>query len=168
MELKMNRRSVLALSSLLPLATMSQAKANLSVQGVSLNWHWEKNGIHGSLTAPTHGWLAVGFNSTDALNGSRFLMAAATRHGTRQSERIAIVPGHVPIESLGLEPVFSGVSAELKKGASIIRFSLAPRIPDRPQLEFREGHATFVMLAWSTSPDFDHHSAWRRHFTITL
>ncbi len=124
--------------------------------------------LHGELTAPTRGWLAAGFNLAAQLRDTRFMIAATCVAYQRFEEHIAVVPQHHSVVSLGLTPNLADTSGDCDKRTSTARFSFPDQFPDGPPLCLAPGTRVQVMLAWSHEPDFDHHSAWRRHVEVEL
>lgn len=136
--------------------------------GVEFTWRHEADRVRGTLTAPTDGWIAVGFNEISSLRNTWFVIAAVSASPIRAEEHIALVPAHKNIADLGLEPGLEHVSGYYRDGRSRLEFSLPHTRPKRPSLRLDPGAGIYLMLAWSHEPDFDHHSAWRRHYDIVL
>ncbi len=146
----------------------AETSGSISDAGVALGWRHDGGRVRFKLSAPTKGWIAAGFNETPALRNTRFIMAAVSITPLRVSERIAQVPEHREITEHGGIPALRDAGGYYADGRSNLVFSLPHRFEDRPALSLRPGSQTNLMLAWSHETDFLHHSAWRRHFTITL
>lgn len=136
--------------------------------GVEFTWRHEADRVRGTLTAPTAGWIAVGFNETPSLRNTWFVIATVSTSPIQAEEHIALVPAHKKIEDLGLEPGLAHVSGYYDNGRSRLEFSLPHTRPKRPSLRLDPGAGLHLMLAWSHETAFDHHSAWRRHYDIVL
>lgn len=136
--------------------------------GVSFNWHHQAGRLRGTLSAPTTGWIAVGFNEISTLRNTWFVIASVAEVPIRVEEHIALIPDHRNVVDLGISPSVSHVSGFLGQGRSKLDFSLPHQLPKRPLLRLEPNSATYLMLAWSHEPDFSHHSAWRRHYEIAL
>jgi len=136
--------------------------------GVEFTWRHEADRVRGTLTAPTAGWIAVGFNESPSLRNTWFVIATVSTSPIRAEEHIALVPAHKKIEDLGLEPGLAHVSGYYRDGRSRLEFSLPHTRPKRPSLRLDPGAGVHLMLAWSHETAFDHHSAWRRHYDTVL
>lgn len=135
---------------------------------VTFTWHHQSGRLRGTLSAPSAGWIAVGFNEERSLRNTWFVIASVAARPMRVEEHIALVPDHRNITDLGIEPSVGHVSGFYTQGRSQLEFSLPHALPKRPALRLAPGTPTHLMLAWSREADFDHHSAWRRHYDVEL
>lgn len=136
--------------------------------GVEFRWEHATEGLQCVLVAPTAGWIAVGFNAEHRLLGTRFLMAVTSEPVLRWQERVARVPPGENIQSLGVPAAFRVNAGEFRAGRSEISLTVARRISSEPKVDLSAGTRPYLMLAWSNEADFDHHSAWRKHYAINL
>lgn len=172
----MNKRDLLLAGAGLLLTaggwiTTSRAKdraGSHALDGTNLDWSHSDGQLHVRFDAPTKGWIAVGFNENRRLKGTHFVIAAADGRIVRIEEHVALVPDHKAVRDLGIPPALGNASVSLKENRSYLAFSLPHALPHRPELPLTPGSRVHMMLAWSHSPDFDHHSAWRRHVDIVL
>lgn len=148
-------------------AAATGAGKTLSAGQMEISWHNANGRLHVRLSARTRGWIAVGFNSKRDLKGTRFVIASVAGP-LRAEEHIAQVPAHKEVTALGLAPALQDVQGQYKAPLSHLSFSLPETFPDQPNLALAPGAEVYLMLAWSHEPDFDHHSAWRQHFDVTL
>ncbi len=167
----MNRRGFVTGLGMTITAVSAQASPppqSLSIDGMTFrSWHVDRR-LFSTFTAPTLGWVGVGFNNQQRLKESRFVIGAMSNNSFYAEEHIAVVPDHPRVQALGLETSADDVVGSVSNNQTTLQFSL-PHIPpngDNPTL--LPGTATYLMLAWSHHTDFDHHSAWRRHFPIEL
>ncbi|MHA1567139.1 MAG: DOMON domain-containing protein [Alphaproteobacteria bacterium] len=149
-------------------AATSHDQGSVSAAGVTFQWRHESGRLRANLSAPTAGWIAVGFNENPTLENTRFVIAAVSVAPIRVEEHIAMVPDHREVSQLGLPAAIAHTSGSYRDGISRLEFSLPEAMPGRARLSLRPGAKIHLMLAWSQETDFDHHSAWRRHFDITL
>jgi hypothetical protein len=163
-------KSMLATPCLPASAVGDTALHTLKVQesGVEFQWRHQCDLVVCQFQAPTRGWLAVGFNSTPQLLGTRFVIAARSNGMAQFEEHMAVETGHRRISTLGFEASISNASIRHLPTSSLLRFSYPTEFADQPDLHLHNGAKAFVMLAWSTHTDFDHHSAWRNHYPLTL
>lgn len=175
----MNKRQFLSLATF-GLGTLIGAPASLAAtnpansarsvtqDGVTFSWCHDNTFLTGTLSAPTKGWIAVGFNEAPGLKNTRFIIAATSLFPIRAEEHIARVPDHKTVTELGLKPAMKLIRGSYADGRSHLEFQIPQRIADRPALSLAPGSRVHVMLAWSQAIAFDHHSAWRKHFPLTL
>lgn len=141
---------------------------SIRADGVVFDWRHKRNRLFARMEAPTTGWVAVGFNTETTLAGTRFVIATGSGPDMHAEEHVAEPPNHRRVEELGLTPAVADLALEIEDGKSRLSFSLPHRFADTPTPVLSPGQKSFLMLAWSLAPDFDHHSAWRRHFETTL
>ena len=136
--------------------------------GTTFAWSHRGGRLFGDLSAPTKGWLAVGFNDEPVLKGARFLIGMVEGSVVRAEIHIADPPHHQPVESFGGLSDIRDLQGQHESGRSRLAFSLPHRSTDRFAVDLMPGRSIHLMLAWSHEPDFAHHSAWRRHVDVTL
>ena len=170
----MHRRTLLvsaAMGSIAPVSAALSANGarHITLGDMEFGWRHDADRLHGDLSAPGTGWLAVGFNDARRLDGTRFVIAAVADAPPRAEVHIALPPDHKTVESLtGASSGLGDLAGRFEAGRSILSFSLPHRTADRYSRDLSPGHSTHLMLAWSHAPDFDHHSAWRRHIDVVL
>ncbi|MEO0362725.1 MAG: DOMON domain-containing protein [Pseudomonadota bacterium] len=169
----MDRRALLAAAMAPPLAAWSAARAEglgaFDAGGVRSRWRHRAGRLYGRLSAPTLGWLAVGFNDRPTLAGTRFVIASVSQDGrVVGDERVARPPRHVSVAEAGGRPALTNLSGRRTGSGTEIAFSLPNRFDDGVGPDLPPGAAIHLMLAWAHEPDFDHHSAWRGHFDVNL
>jgi len=167
------RRFFLGCMASLPFIRISEAAQDAGrlqkIGEMTFRWKHEGRRLKGEISAPTLGWLAVGFNDRATLKGTRFVIAAVDEAGKlRIDERIAIVPDHTTVAELGGLTGLGDLSGRREGTRTVIGFSLPHTTGDRFPVDLRPHATTHLMLAWSQSADFDHHSTWRRHVSVNL
>jgi hypothetical protein len=167
----MNRRGFvtgLGMSLTAASAQASPTPESLSVDGTTFR-SWHANGrLVSTFTAPTLGWVAVGFNNQQRLKRTRFVIGAMIGNSFYTEEHAAVVPDHPKVQELGLEAAAEDTVGSALNNTTTIQFSLPHRPADNDNPTLLPGTSTYLMLAWSQHTDFDHHSAWRRHFSVKL
>jgi len=167
-----NKRQFLSLTAALALPRMARATTGatnvIKAAGTLFEWHHADTRLVARLDAPTQGWIAVGFNARPGLRNTRFIIADVSTQPIRVEEHLALVPAHREIGALGLAPAIKDARGAFNGTHSQLWFSLAHEIPGPPPLDLGPGQTAHVMLAWSQARDFNHHSAWRRHFATTM
>ncbi len=169
----MHRRSLIAGPLIATLVSRLARAADhgpghISAGAVTFDWFHRDGRLFGTLTAPMPGWLAVGFNADQQLAGTRFVIAALIESRLRAEEHVALVPDHPEIGTLGGTSGLADLSARQQDGRTRLAFSLPHVGTGLHAMDLSPGTRSHLMLAWSHDPDFDHHSAWRRHYDVTL
>lgn len=145
-----------------------RSERDIERDGMTFAWSHRGSRLFGNVSAPTKGWLAVGFNDEPTLKGTRFLIGVVEAHTVRAEIHIADPPHHHPVESLGGLSDIRDLRGQHVGGRSRLGFSLPHRSTDRFTVDLMPGRSIQLMLAWSHEPDFAHHSAWRRHIDVIL
>jgi len=90
-------------------------------------------------------------------------------NGRAQAEvHIARVPDHAKVGSLGGVSGLADVAGGRTGDETWLTFSLPLRSGDDFEIDLSPGRSVHLMLAWSVSPDFDHHSRVRVHRDVVL
>lgn len=148
----------------------------ITTDGVFFSWYHHKDRLFGDLRAPTKGWIAVGFNDTPTLEGTYFVIAHVQQDDIYVEEHIAQPPRHLDVRQLDRIPQIDDLQGayhpdrpkERHRGMSWLSFSLPKHFPNGHAPNLSPGQKTHLMMAWSHEADFNHHSAWRRHFDVIL
>lgn len=171
----MSKRNFLVLSSLALGAShlgsqpaQAGAEKEVDLDGVSFRWQHQDNLLIGKLSAPTNGWIAVGFSNGPGIADTYFIMASVAEDPQRFEERYAIVPDHLRISELGWPEKAALTSGESSGGSSTVTFTMPSQGPVGSGISLEAGNKVYLMLAWSRDADFAHHSAWRRHLPVSL
>jgi len=136
---------------------------------MQFGWHHREDRLFVALTAPAPGWAAVGFNGSEQLEGTRFVMGVADVYGgLRLEERIALSNGHRPVDQLGGRSEIAHAEGRIAGRNTHLTFSLPHETMEPFRISRTPGTKSYLMLAWSHHPDFTHHSAWRNHYLTTL
>ncbi len=153
---------------LLGLALMGQAWANEArIEGMRASWRVQGEELVIELEAATTGWMVVGFNDRDAIVGAdlkfvRVVDGVATLH-----DHHVVGPGDHRDDTLHGGSVEGRILEYAQAdGRTRARVSLPLAPTDRHDRPLRS--AGWMILAWSVSPDLDHHSRVRRHLSLTL
>ncbi|WP_299625028.1 hypothetical protein [Pelagibius sp.] len=136
--------------------------------GLRFRWRHRDDALQGRLSAPTAGWLAVGFNDVERLKGTCFVIAQVSQAPTRVALHRAIVPTHAPVADAEARAALIREGASFAEGRSHLGFRLPHRSGKALGVRLTPGAASYLMLAWSHATDFTHHSAFRGHRWVTL
>jgi hypothetical protein len=150
------------MKNLVMLLTMIMPLKSLVTEGFELEWERQGDQVRFSLTAPTTGWVAVGFTETGDLMDSN-LIQGRVKDGKVfiQDQFITGLGEHPPVESLAVPSRISDLEGQEENGKTTIVFSIEKEKMDKLHYNLSEGKEIHVWLAYSVSDDFDHHSRKR-------
>jgi DOMON domain len=157
----------LGLGSLFPGVPVSAGA--VSAQGMSVRWAFSGDQVEFTLSAPTQGWLAIGFNESDALPGTYLVMGRVQAGKAEVVEHKTLAPGdYRPLHTLGGQASVSGVTGRETSSETVLRFCLPQWVADGLHRRLVPGSRWSLLLAYSREDDFQHHSMMRTHMPITL
>jgi hypothetical protein len=140
-----------------------------SVNGMIFQWAFDKDNLHCKATAPTTGWVAIGFNTKDELSGTNLIMGAVEQDFVTIDDRFIIRPGnHKSITELGGSEALTQRTGSEFGNHTTISFSIPLSVNDKFHHELREGEEYYVLMAFSQEDDFQHHSMTRTTVKIKL
>ncbi len=147
---------------LLFLLMLSSQNKSLRTEGFLLEWNHQGDYVWFSLTAPTEGWLAVGFNDADDLMGSNLIQGGVIQDKVViQDQFITGFGEHPPVETLAVPSRISGLAGSQMNGSTTISFYITKDKMDKLHYDLSEGREINVWLAYSISDHFQHHSRKR-------
>lgn len=171
------RITTLALLALLPLTSSSQIitetiSGSISVvekNDMMVTWWHEDDRIFFEMRAPTDGWVAIGFNSTENVEGAYLLMGSVQYDVTEVVEHYTISPGNYkPITELGAEAQLDDVFGTQTDSLTTIEFSVPVTAFSDYQKDLSVGNTYVMILAYSQEDDFQHHSIMRTSVDVEL
>ena len=141
----------------------------LEAEDFTLKWEVEKDHVRFTITAPTDGWVAIGFTEDEDIVNSNLIMARM-KNGMPYAEDQYIVGfgKHPTVESLGVESRIFDLSGTEENRSTTMSFSISQEKLDDYHFALMEGTAINVWLAYSVSDDFNHHSRKRILRKITI
>lgn len=144
-------------------------KKSINTNQMSASWHFEDKRIFFEMSAPTSGWLTIGFNTNDNLKGAYLLMGHIVDGQTTVVEYFVNKPGdYNPIDSYAAVPQVLHVEGSEKGKETIIKFSLPIKSKSDFQKNLNEGQSYTMILAYSQEKDFQHHSSMRTSVEVIL
>lgn len=147
----------------------STAPSLVEKNGMKVHWEHRSDSVHFDVSAPTTGWLAIGFNPSDRLKNTYLIMGCHTGGSPRLVEHYAVKPGdYRPIVEFGGQPQATRINGTEKGGKTRLRFSLPLKAADHYRKDLHPGRQYFMLMAYSRSDDFQHHSIMRTSVQITL
>jgi len=146
----------------------SQLEKTIQKNGMSVTWYHLEDRIFFELEAPTSGWLTIGFNETNELTGAYLIMTRVYSTLPDVVEHHVISPGNYkPIEKLNINQI-ADVEGEEIFNLSRIRFSLKADTQSNFRKSLIKGTYINMIMAYSRSDDFQHHSVMRTTVRVLL
>ena len=138
---------------------------------MSLDYRIDGRTLHCRLRAPTHGWLALGFNRPGAgIVGANLLMFRVSAGGLAYGEDQHVVGlgDHRRDRDIGGRDHIDKLRGKRSGDITTVSFSYPLVTGDRRDLALRRGQRVELVLAYSVSDDFSHQSRSRTHHVVTL
>lgn len=145
------------------------AATPIVVNGVDVAWRLDGPTLQFTVSAPTAGWVALGLNSEDDIVGTELFMMRFTENGPEASHRyVSAVGDHRPVEQFGRDTIISELAGRRGRGSTEFTITLRVDCPYYQGPPLTSGAQPWLIVAYSASPDYDHHSRMREHVRIRL
>jgi len=146
-----------------------QKMQKISKKGMGVQWYFKNSRIFFTMSAPTNGWVTVGFNTTEKMTNAYLLMGRVVEHKAEVVEHYTIAAGNYkPIKALNGEIQVQNVSGYQKADTSVFQFSLPIEAVGKYQKNLSPGSKYIMTLAYSQEDDFQHHSIMRTSINVEL
>ncbi|MEM6927372.1 MAG: hypothetical protein AAF602_10605 [Myxococcota bacterium] len=126
------------------------------IDGLVARWRVDGDDWVVQLEAATTGWLVLGTNPVPGLTGASLYFGRVVDGIGDAAHHTVLAPGRH--EAANPERV-TLLAAAQQDGATAVRLRFPAPVVDA------DG-GTWLILAWSRSPDLDHHSAVRQHVYV--
>jgi hypothetical protein len=137
--------------------------------GMVVTWQFEKDLIHFQMSAPTTGWVTIGFNESSTIKNAYLLMGRVLNGKTEVVEHFTLSPGkYKPITELGGKTMVNHISGQERAGTSTIKFSLPMGMLSKYQKQLIKDRKYHMIMAFSREDDFQHHSIMRTSVEVQL
>lgn len=143
---------------------------SLTAENMTVQWRVDQTMIHLKLTAPTEGWVAIGFDPEDAMRGADIIMGAVKNGKVKIVDHYADKKrGHTPDDKLGgKEDVINPQGSEVD-GTTSIWFSLPLGSDEKWDKTIDVNRMYPIMLAYGAGPDsFRRGHAWRGVYEVNF
>lgn len=148
---------------------LPEQRPSLEVNGMKVKWVIKDKHIQFELSAPTKGWLAIGFNETEALPNTYLVMACVVHGKVMVVEHKTLAPGNYqPITALGGQASVVLLGGKEQDNATTVQFSIPQQVADGFHKRLLPGSKWHLLMAYSREDDFKHHSMMRSNIAITL
>lgn len=155
--------------SVLFACSMMTFTSSITVKDMEVKWTEQGDHFSFELSAPTKGWVALGFNQKNSIVHTNLVMAAV-KEGKVETEDFYVVGfgNPQPIATLGGKAAIRQVEGEEKAGRTTIRFSIPKEAVDKYHYNLKPGQELWLICAYSRADEFDHHSMMRQHVRVQL
>lgn len=138
--------------------------------GMKVQWQHQGNRLVLSISGPSRGWVLAGFNTHDGLQNARLFFATIEKGRTRVEEHRTDLNQPAPFHKLlSAQSKKIRILSSNKRGqvqTIVMEVPLNPVYTDQAKLI--RGENVNLILAYSNSHDFYHHSAQRTSTWIQL
>jgi DOMON domain len=150
-------------------ANVPKIMKSITKNGMKVSWEYKNQRIYFEMTAPTNGWVAIGFNNSDNTAGNYLLMGNVVGSQSSVMEHYTISAGNYKsFTDLKVNiSVFDVVGIETQQ-VTKIRFSLPTAPSNKYTKDLEQGQEYTLLMAYSQQDDFQHHSIMRTSVKIIL
>ena len=146
-----------------------QLMNSVTKNDMTVNWQYQNDRIHFEMSAPTDGWVTIGFNTGSGMIGAYLLMGHIVNGHTNIVEHFTSSPGNYqPISNYGVPSAVQNISGREAPKRTTLKFSLPIQATSQYQKDLTENMEYTMILAFSREDDFQHHSMMRTSVNIKL
>jgi len=140
------------------------AQKEVKINGMLFQYEIKEDSLYGFLSAPTMGWLMIGFNDKNTTSGADFKFFAVIDQTNVASDRKNIEGRNYPSDmKLGGKNNIKLIEGEENQNGTEISFVLPLQTGDTNDFQHEMGKPFWLILAYSAEDDFNHHSRMRKH-----
>lgn len=137
--------------------------------GVLFQWKIDGGDIHIRLTAPTEGWVAVGFNPSRAMKDADFKLAYVDGSEVVIEDHFGSgLFKHKKDMDLGGTDDFQLVSGSESDGSTTVEFIMPLNSGDDKDSLLEEGVEAKVLLAYARNDDIRRKHSWKTSLMVEL
>ncbi len=141
----------------------------ISINSMTMRWRYDNERIFFEMSAPTDGWVTIGFNTKKDIAGTYLLMGNIVNEQPKVVEHFTISAGNYkPIETFGIGSQVQDVDGIEKNGKTTLKFSLPIRAVSKYQKNLNRDLKYTLIMAYSREDDFQHHSMMRTSINVKL
>ena len=146
-----------------------KSSQQIEKNGMLVKWYHRNSRVHFEMSAPTLGWVTVGFNGQEGMQGAYLLMGRVRNKQAEVAEHFSLSPGNYrTIADLGEQPLVNEVKGKEENQTTTIRFSIPSSASDAYRKDLSSGNELTMILAFGREDDFQHHSVMRTSELVTL
>lgn len=155
--------------SVLAALSLISFKSSITVRDMDIRWTEETECWAFELSAPTKGWVALGFNQKNDIVQTNLIMAAVKGEKVEREDFYVVGFGNPqPVTKLGGKFAVTNVEGEEQNGHTTVRFSIPKKAIDQYHYDLKAGDEIWFICAYSRADEFDHHSTMRQHVKVKL
>ncbi|MEL6484716.1 MAG: DOMON domain-containing protein, partial [Bacteroidota bacterium] len=140
-----------------------KAQQSVEASGIVFQYEVQNDSLHAVLNARTKGWVGVGFNSKNSIVGSDLLLFHVRGKQVKDTDLFVKGAGNpVKDSENGGKNTISIKKGTEDGGYTKIHFSIPLDSGDPNDFVHVLGQKAWLILAYSVSDDFDHHSRVRK------
>ena len=140
------------------------AQSEVAVSGMTLKHEVVGNEIEFTLKAPTNGWLGIGFNDANEIVGADLLLFHIVNGKVAFQDMIVKGLGDPRLDTtLGGTEDVKVISGKERRRETEITFRLPLKSSDPYDFALEKDQRLWLIMAYSTHDEFDHHSRMRKH-----
>ncbi|MCG8553296.1 MAG: DOMON domain-containing protein [Desulfobacterales bacterium] len=162
--------SFLCLSFPLAAADAGEYEHSLAAEKMTVQWRLDETMIHLKLTAPTQGWVGIGFGPEDAMKGADFILGAVKKGKVKIVDHYGDKKrGHSSDEKLGGKNHVQNPQGSEVDGTTSIWFSLPLGSDEQWDKSIEVNSMYPIMLAYGSGADsFRRGHAWRGSYEVNF
>ncbi len=151
------------------LATSTYAQMALSLGGMSWTCSQEGDFLVMELRAPTTGWLGIGFNQENSIVHSDLLLFHVVDGKAESTDLYVKGIGNPKTDkSLGGSHDIEILDFSEGENETYIKFRRPRKGKDAYDYRLKNEEAFWLILAYSTHDEFEHHSRMRKHKKVVF
>lgn len=141
----------------------------ITKSGMTVSWELRDGRIYFEVSAPTDGWVAIGFNDTENIAGNYLIMGQVVNNQVNIEEHYTIRAGHYkPFRQLNTQASVRVQGGSETGMTTQLAFSLPQTSASPFAKDLKEGLAYVLLMAYSQEDDFQHHSIMRTSHRVIL
>ncbi len=137
---------------------------------MTVSWSFSNDRVFFETSAPTEGWIAIGFNTQTSITNTYLIMGVIdSNNKVVVQEHYVISPGNYKsFEALGAKISVKNIESEQQQHVTRLRFSLPIKAIGQYKRSLKQGEEYVMTMAFSREKDFQHHSIMRTSAKIKL
>jgi DOMON domain len=167
----MKKIIIIACSMLTFLSCRAQQKnmQTISQNGMTVTWYHQNERIYFGVSAPTEGWVAIGFNFSDDIKGTYLLMGNVINDKPNVVEHYTVSAGNYkPLTAFAVLSQVQHIEGAENKNNTVLNFSIPVKAKSKYQKDLSPGLKYVLHIAYSRKDNFQHHSMMRTTVNISL
>ena len=140
------------------------AQSSIELGGMKMYYRLRGDSVDITIEAPTKGWLGIGFNQKNDIVQSDLLLFHVVDGEAEVLDMYVKGVGDPRQDiTMGGTNDIRIIKAEESNQSTVVSFSKPISSADRYDFQHQPGEEFWLILAYSTHDEFDHHSRMRKH-----